>query len=83
MHYGYVGRVAGFTLEELIWGSDMAQLLAGGTVDPDRDKEAITESYALRGRTPVVSWQDVTAVAEGYGQAWSGPARIAAEDQAQ
>ena len=71
MHYGFVGRAAGFHLDELIWGSDIAQMADTGEGDDGRDPEAITEGYRLYGRkSGGVTWEDLTAIMERHGAGW-------------
>jgi hypothetical protein len=50
IHFGFVGRVAGFSLEELVWGSNAAQEADSGTKDPKRDAESVQAGAALFGR---------------------------------
>ncbi|PSQ96788.1 MAG: hypothetical protein BRD55_05810 [Bacteroidetes bacterium SW_9_63_38] len=50
LHYGYVGRAAGFSKKELIWASDAQQKSGTGATggkDPVRDEQAIEEGCSL------------------------------------
>lgn len=47
IHFGYVGRAAGFTLEELLGGSDVQQQLDHGEGDESADKSSVREGYNL------------------------------------
>lgn len=50
MHYGFVGRVAGFNLEELMQRSNAAQEADSETKDPRRDAESVQAGSDLFAR---------------------------------
>jgi hypothetical protein len=46
IHYGYVGRVAMFSLHELLYGASIAQVYHDLHFDPPEDKAAIQTGWA-------------------------------------
>lgn len=47
LHFGYVGRAAGFTLDELLGGSDVQQKADHGAGDESADKSSVREGFNL------------------------------------
>ena len=63
LHYGYVGHAAGFSLEELVWGSEAAQQADTGEEDDLRDQVSISEGYDLyEQESESVSAADLVAI---------------------
>jgi RHS repeat-associated protein len=60
IHYGYVGRVAAFSLTELLLGSGMSELWNAGQWDPPSDRAAINVGWNAfeKGLCPAVKMFD-------------------------
>jgi hypothetical protein len=52
IHFGYVGRAAGFTLKELLAGSDAQQNVDQGEGDESADKDSIRAGFDLYSDAP-------------------------------
>jgi hypothetical protein len=68
MHYGYVGRAAGFSLPELVWGSNAAQEADTGTGDTPVDEMAVREGFLLHKKTDGrwVSFYDLLTITSDH-----------------
>jgi hypothetical protein len=83
IHFGYVGRAAGFSLDELLGGSNAQQnVYSPGQGDEDADKDTIRAGFALYSDAPgaTVTIPAVLAVVAAHDD-WLYDARQAAWDK--
>lgn len=64
MHYGFVGRASGFSVRELVWGSNAAQKADTGEEDSSIDAMAVREGFGLhkKGDGRWLSLYDLTTI---------------------
>lgn len=81
IHYGYVGRAAGFTEGKLKEGASTQQQVDSGTEDDSADVESIAAGFALYQSGKPVTVEQVVAVVEAH-PGWTYEKRKAIWDAA-